>query len=122
MIMSGLYCQNCKQYVNGKKFNWLILILLLIFLFPIGLVYGAYCTFRRPHCPICKMTLYKSSKPAETPAPTQVYTQPAQVYRAPQQPVQNGNHQVDAVYCPGCGKKCSSNESYCENCGEKLKK
>ena len=59
-MAKNMYCPNCKQDVYASSFNWLILILLLIFFLIPGLIYGAYCTFRKKRCPKCGLPLKKS--------------------------------------------------------------
>ena len=62
-MAKNMYCPNCKQYVYARSFNWILLILLLICgLFP-GLIYGAYCTFRKKRCPLCELPLSNDMAP-----------------------------------------------------------
>ena len=61
--MARRYCPNCRQYVNGHKFSWIILILLLLIGILPGLIYGAIGIFRRQKCPMCGLPLKRSYQP-----------------------------------------------------------
>ena len=62
-MAKNMYCPNCNQYVYAGSFNWVLLILLLVFFFVPGLIYGAYCTFRKKRCPKCGLPLSKKMQP-----------------------------------------------------------
>ena len=63
--MSTRYCPHCGRYVNEQRFDWLLLIVLLLcFLVP-GVIYGLYCLMKKSKCPICETELHRGESPLD---------------------------------------------------------
>ena len=53
--MSMKYCLSCKRNVNTESsINWVVAILLLIFLIIPGIIYIIWKAAKGKRCPICK--------------------------------------------------------------------
>ncbi|MCZ7580871.1 MAG: hypothetical protein M5U21_08635 [Fimbriimonadaceae bacterium] len=52
------YCVACKRNVTPvKDFNW------LVFIFLCGCFYIPFYMMQKPHCPICRGSMFEEPKP-----------------------------------------------------------
>lgn len=116
-MASEMYCPNCRQTVSARKFDWVILLLLFIAFFPAFIVYGAYCTFRKPICPICKSSLDKHASPYAAPAYGQPSYGQTQTYN--QHDYRQTYENPSVRYCGSCGARVTGG-SFCPHCGKKV--
>lgn len=125
-MASERYCPNCRQMVSARSFNWILLILLFIggcIYRPVFIAFaicGAYYTFRKPRCPMCRTPLnnkhapYFQSPDQQSGAPngTKYYQPPSGYAQAPTY------ENPSADFCPWCGAD-TRGAVFCSNCGKR---
>jgi RNA polymerase subunit RPABC4/transcription elongation factor Spt4 len=119
------YCPHCGHDVNVSRWTGariIIMLLLIFFLLPVGIIYLIYVAAREVKCPVCgtpgrylEPPRYGGSGFAPEPPPSN-----------PEPPRYTGDSNqlgtaTDIVICPVCGAKNKGGYDYCSMCGAKLK-